>query len=745
MTTGVRALLPTLLAAGALTGGAPSAPEEPPFVRTVRVKAVADEPFRDNEKWEKEVRAHFAWADKELSRIAGVGLQLVAVERWTTHQSDSMGLLLRELGQIEKGEADVVVGFTGHAPPEMTFIWEGERYDMSLPFVAGLALPLGDRAVVRRTFKADTRRTLAHEVLHLFGGVHVKEKSVLQSGTDSLSVALDPFNRRVLDATRGRAFDRSPRDYSRPELDRLVALYREAPLRHERDPDTNIRLAYLFLAADQAEAAVEEFKKAMAVNPRDTVSLVRESVIPELETYLERNAAASSEVRLSLGVAYNAVRDWSNASRTLTPSCYARPPHAPSCAHLGGTLIQMKRFPDAERALVNALSADESNADAHGDLALVFFLTGRMPLAIKHFNRALELRPDEARLHFNMGLAYLSVDLPEPAAGAFRRALELEPGNDPARAKLALTHARQGELVQARELIREFEKRRQLPATVVADMAEIYFRGGDKKQAWEYLDFAKKGGLNVTGLEQEMMAGSVKPRAVKTEVLLEQARAYYDTRRYDLARRLLEQARAQDPGKAEVCSLLGYVARAQDNLVEAEELWRETVRLEPGHADAHLRLARLAFDRRDYAAALPGLRRYLEVARYPAAEAYYLLGRIHLDQNEPALAEENLKKAIRAKADYGDAFYQLGRVYQQQGRDQEAIAELKLAVDSRSLWGALSPDAHCRLTQLFLKTGRYDEAWKHGRIAKRLGSADVDPLLGELARIAPEPTASPPK
>lgn len=176
------------------------------------MKAVADESFRDNQKWEKEIRAHFEWADSELSRIAGVGL-------------------------------------------------------------------------------------------------------------------------------------------------RLVALYRQAPLRHERDADTSIRLAYLFLAAGLVDAAVDEFTTAMAIDPRDTVSIVREAVIPELESYLEKSATAAPSPRA--------------ASR-------GRPTPSPAPT-LGGTLIQLKRFPDAERALTTALGADKSNADAHGDLALVFLFTGACP------------------------------------------------------------------------------------------------------------------------------------------------------------------------------------------------------------------------------------------------------------------------------------------------------------------------------------------------------------------------------
>ena len=131
--------------------------------------------------------------------------------------------------------------------------------------------------------------------------------------------------------------------------------------------------------------------------------------------------------------------------------------------------------------------------------------------------------------------------------------------------------------------------------------------------------------------------------------------------------------------------------------------------------------------------------------RYPAAEAHYLMGVIQLDQGEPAAAEESLKKAVRARVDYGEALYQLGRLYQQQGRDQDAITELNLAVESRSLGAGSRREAHYRLTQLHLRTRQYDAALEHGRIAKRLGSADVDPLLVELAKLAPEPAAAKPR
>ena len=57
-----------------------------------------------------------------------------------------------------------------------------------------------------------------------------------------MSFRLDPFNRRVLDLTRDRDFDRGIREIPRDELAALVDLYRQAPLRRRersrhRHPD----------------------------------------------------------------------------------------------------------------------------------------------------------------------------------------------------------------------------------------------------------------------------------------------------------------------------------------------------------------------------------------------------------------------------------------------------------------------------------------------------------------------------
>ena len=150
-----------------------------------------------------------------MRELTGIGFELVAVEPWTTHRSPEMSFLLNELrAGVTKDGAEAVIGFTGHPPPVSMMFLRGSPARYPLPFTAGIAFPLGDRAVIRRTdWKKLTRHTLIHEVAHLFGGLHVDEKSILETGTDRTSFRVDPFTRRVLELTRDRDFEpRHPRD-----------------------------------------------------------------------------------------------------------------------------------------------------------------------------------------------------------------------------------------------------------------------------------------------------------------------------------------------------------------------------------------------------------------------------------------------------------------------------------------------------------------------------------------------------
>jgi tetratricopeptide (TPR) repeat protein len=717
-------------------------------IRVVRIKAVADEAFRENEDWEKEIRGHLAWSDEKLRELAGIGLELVAVKPWRTHGGSAMTLLLDELrAGVEKDGAEAVIGFTGHPPPAaMTFL-AGAPTRYPLPFTTGIAFPLGDRAVIRRTDWPElTRHTLIHEVAHLFGGLHVEEESILETDTNRMSFRLDPFNRRVLDLTRDRDFDREVWEIPRDELAALVALYRQAPLRGKNDPDTVIRIAYLDVLAGEVEDGLEELRRAVDVAPEPSRDILRDVIIPALEAWAGRRQP-TVQTRYLLAQAYFLAERWPDASVLLQPDCTSPPEDAPSCVLLGTVYLKSGQPDLAERALLTALRRDDSLAEAHRTLARLYAEAGRYDEALESFGRAQELDPSDVDTCFETGLAYLAADKPGAAEASFQEVLRRREADDDARAKLSLALARQGRGKEARALLSRFEKRQFLSAFVLRDMAEIYFLSGDTKKAFEKLQLAKKGGIDVQALEALIQEGTPRPpREVEVDDLIAQAEAYYRTGRYETARELLGRVVEKEPRQPLVHYLLGRVAVAEQDEEGARGHFQRSLELDPDFLRSRYELGRLAYGDEDYARAASLLGPYVENDE-AGSSAHFMLGRSQFELGDLEEAEEHLRTAIRKGFDDGDSFYFLARVLLEQGRDEEARQELELAVDSRSLPDWRREDAHLRLARLLDSAHEREKAEDHVGVALGLGAAEATRVGGdftppstdriELVRVAP--------
>ena len=113
----------------------------------------------------------------------------------------------------------------------------------------GLARQLGEHLVVRcRADEPANPTTLAHEVAHLLGAIHVRDRASLLNPTAEFDARfLDLLNRRILRLTRGRAFGRPLAPGTRDEVE---ALYRAAPAEVVLPADLERALAPLREAGD---------------------------------------------------------------------------------------------------------------------------------------------------------------------------------------------------------------------------------------------------------------------------------------------------------------------------------------------------------------------------------------------------------------------------------------------------------------------------------------------------------------
>jgi hypothetical protein len=165
---------------------------------------------------EQRVRDLFERASRTLVREAGFDLQ-VRFERHAApaRPADAADLLAR-VRRLRAPEAGIVVAL---APLE-------SHSSMTRGARRGLADPLGRHAVVACSAEEETRvSTLLHEIGHLLGAVHVRDRSSVMHETAEFDARFfDPLNRRVLRV--GQALFARPLDAA--TRSELGAIYRAA-------------------------------------------------------------------------------------------------------------------------------------------------------------------------------------------------------------------------------------------------------------------------------------------------------------------------------------------------------------------------------------------------------------------------------------------------------------------------------------------------------------------------------------
>jgi len=167
--------------------------------RVISVHVYADEPIRAETGWEFRLRTLILSLSNALSGVLGVRFAPVSIAEFDTGEIpldlDSIHRVFTRATASPPG-AGVLAAFTGRPVPR-------HRVDAKW----GIAEFLGRRLSVRLEPRAVQSRTLAHEILHLYGAMHVADDldSLMNPAGDSLK--LDSLSHRSVRAMRRRTFD----------------------------------------------------------------------------------------------------------------------------------------------------------------------------------------------------------------------------------------------------------------------------------------------------------------------------------------------------------------------------------------------------------------------------------------------------------------------------------------------------------------------------------------------------------
>jgi hypothetical protein len=228
--------------------------------RVVRVTVFADEALRARESWRVQMRLAWTALSQTLEPVLGVRFVPVRIDAFSSEDAGLDLVPLRAAFQRQRPRvpADGVIAlFTGRPVPKAPGTWQ-----------RGVADFLGRVIVVRLAPGEVTSRVLTHEVLHLYGCVHVNPEVRSLMNPDGEGTALDAWNVAIARALRGRSFGPGGLEANvlpHLDLDATIAAYRKALV-----ANVSLRNAGVVTALDAAGgswlSAAGEVQTAMALD-----------------------------------------------------------------------------------------------------------------------------------------------------------------------------------------------------------------------------------------------------------------------------------------------------------------------------------------------------------------------------------------------------------------------------------------------------------------------------------------------
>lgn len=191
--------------------------------RVIPVHALVDEVLRADPAWHFQIRLAWVGISQALAPLLDASFVVTRVDAF---RSAGAGFALSAITAAARAQhpdlpADgILFVATGRPAPKQPGAWK-----------AGEAELLGRVLAVRLARGEVASRVLAHEVIHLFGGVHVSPEVDALMNPSGTSRAMDPWNAAILRATRGRVFGPGGIEtnvLAHVDLDATIEAYRAA-------------------------------------------------------------------------------------------------------------------------------------------------------------------------------------------------------------------------------------------------------------------------------------------------------------------------------------------------------------------------------------------------------------------------------------------------------------------------------------------------------------------------------------
>jgi tetratricopeptide (TPR) repeat protein len=130
---------------------------------------------------------------------------------------------------------------------------------------------------------------------------------------------------------------------------------------------------------------------------------------------------------LAMGAVDLARRDVHSAMEHFKEAERINPRNSNLHVLIGWGLLRLQEWESAERAFARALEINSDNEDAFDGMACAALGRGNLELAAEHSLRAVALRNNFAEAHYHLGVALSRLNRPQAAGVAFEKALSIRP------------------------------------------------------------------------------------------------------------------------------------------------------------------------------------------------------------------------------------------------------------------------------------------------------------------------------
>lgn len=249
--------LSALIVLAVLTTNALSYRNSP--TRTVKVKVVVDTEFASLPQWQDRVRGYFEAASGGLLELINVKLDITEYSVWRHGRIMDFGAMTAAMiNEVDKGRAEILIGLT---------LVQGSGKSKE---IRKDGLTIARKGIMVKVYRGDEDQNkslpnvIVHEMVHIFGGVHVYDGSIMAPVFDEKTeLRLDALNEDIVGITRNIDFAQGYASLPRHELERLMRLYRRATHLGNTEMPTLLELGEICAELELYDDAINAYRQVV--------------------------------------------------------------------------------------------------------------------------------------------------------------------------------------------------------------------------------------------------------------------------------------------------------------------------------------------------------------------------------------------------------------------------------------------------------------------------------------------------